>query len=237
MTKEQVMRLQRSLKEAGFYEATVDGLWGSQSQGAFDTALAATKLRCEFNVPEKVSAQTEQKLGIAWSAKVSQVFVDRVIWICNELGLPKDSGPHDLMACIAWESGETFSPAIKNGAGSGATGLIQFMPATAVGLGTTVEALAKMSAEDQLNYVYRYFLPYKNRLKNLGDIYMAILWPAGVGKADDWVLWGSKSHPTTYRQNAGLDVNKDGIITRGECLKKVTEKLIKGMQPQNRRAL
>ena len=105
------------------------------------------------------------------------------------------------------------------------------MPSTAVGLGTSTAKLAAMTPEDQLNYVYKYFRPYAGRLNNLGDIYMAILWPAGVGKSDDYVLWNKATKPTTFRQNAGLDLNKDGNITRGECLKKINEKLTKGKKP------
>lgn len=160
---------------------------------------------------------------IAWGKKVSPVFKDRVIWIGETLGV----NPDYLMACMAWESGESFSPSKKNMAGSGATGLIQFMPSTARALGTTTDALARMSAEDQLNYVYKYFRPFHGRLNNLGDVYMAILWPKGVGKSDDYVLF---DRGVTYRQNAGLDVNKDGKVTRGECLVKIKDKLAKGMR-------
>lgn len=115
---------------------------------------------------------------------------------------------------------------------TGNCGLIQFMPSTAKGLGTSSEALSKMTAIEQLDYVYKYFLPYKGRLKNLGDIYMAILWPAGIGKKDDYVLWTKDKRPTTYLQNKGLDVNKDGAITRAECIKKVIEKKERGLLSQ-----
>jgi|SRR5690606_16895373 len=168
--------------------------------------------------------------GVAWSRHVSNTFLDRAKWTCDDLGIPSLD---DLMACMAWESAETFSPRVKNGAGSGATGLIQFMPKTAIGLGVTVEILERMTAEDQLNYVWKYFKPYKGRLKNLGDLYMAILWPAGIGKSDDYVLWNKEDRPTTYIQNKGLDVNKDGAITRGECLVKVNAMLAKGKRPEN----
>jgi hypothetical protein len=163
---------------------------------------------------------------IAWGAKVSSTFKDRVVWIADSLGCSAD----DLMACMAWESAETFRSDIKNAAGSGATGLIQFMPKTAIGLGTTVELLAKMSPEDQLKYVYFYFKPWAGKLHNLGDVYMTILWPAAVGNDDRFVLFDRKKTPTTFRQNAGLDVNKDGLVTRGECLIKVNEKLQKGLK-------
>lgn len=178
---------------------------------------------CGQELPEMASGRRP----IAWGAKVSPTFRERVWWIADTLRL----NPDDLMACMAWESGESFRPDIKNAAGSGATGLIQFMPATARQLGTTTAALAKMSAEDQLNYVYRYFKPYAGRLNNLGDIYMAILWPKGVGKPDSYVLWDKGKMPTTFRQNAGLDVNKDKRITRAECLQKILGKLSKGLQP------
>jgi hypothetical protein len=59
---------------------------------------------------------------------------------------------------------------------------------------------------------------------------MAILWPAGIGKSDDWVLWSNTDRPTTYRQNSGLDVNKDSVITRGEAIKKIMEKAARGEQ-------
>lgn len=114
-------------------------------------------------------------------------------------------------------------------------GLIQFMPKTAIGLGTTTSLLSKMTALEQLDYVHAYFKPYRNRLKNLGDYYMAILWPAGVGKEDNYVLWTKEARPTTYRQNSGLDANADGVITRKECLAKIQAKLILGHLAKNRR--
>lgn len=170
------------------------------------------------------STPKSRVMTIAWGAKVSQTFRDRIVWTADALGTPVDY----LMAVIAFESAETFSPSIRNAAGSGATGLIQFMPNTARGLGTTTEALARMSAEDQINYVYRYLMPYRGRMRTLADVYCAVLWPAAVGRPDDSALWSRASHPTTYRQNAGLDINRDGIILKREAAAKVQEKLERG---------
>lgn len=186
-----------------------------------------------FFRPQKVElepAPVEPKplRRLAWGRKASQEFRDRLFEICQILGVEPDY----LMACMAFESAETFRPDIRNAAGSGATGLIQFMPNTAKGLGTTTEALAAMTAEQQLEYVLAYFLPYKGRLHTLADVYMAILWPAGIGKSDDWTLWDQASRPTTYRQNAGLDANKDGKITKAEVTSKVLAKLERGRLPQ-----
>lgn len=226
--QEAVNHVLLELKSMGYYDGQLDGALGPK----FHTAWG--KLRTDLRKPmEHHQNVSNGDPALCWGGKVSRVFRDRVRWMADELGLPSASGADDLMACMAWESNETFSPSVKNMAGSGATGLIQFMPKTAIGLGTTVDALALMSAEDQLNYVYKYFEPFKGRLKNLGDLYMAILWPAGVGKPDSYALWNKSTRPTTYRQNAGLDINKDGSITRSEALAKVQQKKDKGFLPSN----
>ena len=162
---------------------------------------------------------------LRWGAKVSETFKERVIWIGEDLGFD----PNLLMDCIAFESAETFKADIKNAAGSGATGLIQFMPSTARSLGTTVEALARMAPEDQLNYVWKYFRPYAGKLATLDDVYMAILWPKAVGKSANYVLFQGPG-TIAYRQNAGLDTNRDSKITKAEAAAKVREKSTRGEQ-------
>lgn len=168
---------------------------------------------------------------LAWGAWVTPLFRDQVRIMARRLG--GAATPSDYMACMAWESGETFDPAVRNLAGSGAVGLIQFMPATARGLGTSSDALARMTALEQLGWVERYFQPYRGKLNSLADLYMAILWPAAIGKPLDHVLWDKASRPTTYRQNAGLDTDKDGAITKREAVAKVAAKLAKGLLPGN----
>ncbi len=166
---------------------------------------------------------------LAWGAVVSPAFRARVEEMGNFLGVD----PSYLMACMAFETGETFDPSIRNAVGSGAVGLIQFMPATAQSLGTSTEALARMSPVAQLDYVQLYFAPHRGRLKNLADVYMAILWPGAVGKPDSHVLFDRRDprYPRRYVQNAGLDINKDGRITKGEAAAKVMRKLEKGLLP------
>lgn len=166
---------------------------------------------------------------LVWGAKVSPEFRAKVREISGRLGCAAD----DLMACMAWESGRSFDPGKKNLAGSGATGLIQFMPDTAMHLGTSVAALAAMTAEKQLDWVEAYFQPYKGKLATLADLYMAILWPGGVGKPMEYVLWDKNSRPTTFRQNAGLDINHDGAITKAECAAKLYAIKAEGQQPGN----
>lgn len=168
-------------------------------------------------------------MNLAWGAKVDHSFVARLRFLCYNLKWPFHYA-NWLMACMAFETGETFSPSIKNAAGSGATGLIQFMPATARGLGTTDLQLANMSAVDQLDYVEKYFRPYASRIKTMADMYMAILAPAHIGKPDDYVLYDTG---LAYKLNAPLDINKDGAITKEEAAGFVAIKLKKGLRPAN----
>lgn len=191
------------------YQLKADGLWGPETEAAINHALGITEPVIDSRRP-------------VWSSKVSSTFVERVLWICDDLGMD----PNYLMACMAFESGESFS-ASKRNPQSSATGLIQFMSATAKALGTTTAALAAMTAEDQLKYVYKYFQPHKDRLKTLEDTYMAILLPSAVGKPLSYNIF-NKSR-TQYLANRGLDANRDGIVTKAEAAAKVREKLDKGM--------
>lgn len=162
---------------------------------------------------------------LAWGTKVRPDFRQGIYDICNRFGWPEEHASW-LMACIAFETGRSFDPAIKNQAGSGATGLIQFMPRTARGLGTTTGDLAKMTAVQQLYYVEQYFKPYHKRIHNLPDMYMAILMPRYVGKPGASVLF---SEGIAYRQNSGLDKNKDGKVTKDEASSMVQSHFITGM--------
>src|SRR5882757_4468211 len=159
---------------------------------------------------------------IAWGKKVSGPFKSKVIAICTGLGCD----PSHLMAAMAFETGESFSPSIKNKA-SGATGLIQFMASTAKSLGTTTAALAAMTAVNQLDFVEKYLMPFKGKMNTLSDVYMTILFPKAVGKPEAFVLFASPS--TAYKQNKGLDLNKDNQITKNEAASLVQKKLTKGL--------
>lgn len=176
--------------------------------------LAIPKLK-----PRKEDTNTDK---LHFGAKVSKTFRNKVREVSKRL----DINPNYLMAVIAFESGETFSASIKNAAGSGAVGLIQFMPSTAKGLKTTTSALAKMTPEKQLDYVEKYFQPYKGKIKSIEDLYMAVLWPAAIGKKDSYVLF--KVGTKAYQQNKGLDTDSDGNITKFEAAAKVRAKLRRG---------
>lgn len=116
---------------------------------------------------------------------------------------------------------------------SGATGLIQFMPATAKSLGTTTAELLNMTAVDQLDYVYLYLKPYTGKMHSLMDVYFAIFFPAAIGKPSDYVLQTSKlSAGLIASQNPAYDINSDSEIKVAEVESKIYK--ILGLVPQKK---
>lgn len=151
-------------------------------------------------------------MKLIYAEKVSPEFCEGLIAMCTRLGIPD---PDWLMACMEFESG--LNPACK-AKNSSATGLIQFMEATARGMDTTTAALAIMTDVQQLPYIERYFRPYHGRMKSLEDVYMAILWPRGIGKPLDYVLFANNQESARqYAGNKGLDFNKDGQVAKFEA--------------------
>lgn len=180
---------------------------------------------------------------LAWGREIKrlygeengQKFMDRVFWIAWQLS--KEQGAlfdaNWLMAVMAFETGRKFSAGVKNPR-STATGLIQFMEFTAKALGTTTAALSRMTAWDQLNYVYKYFsqkIKERGPIRSLEDAYMAVLWPAGMGKAMEHPIFIKGD--SSYAVNAGLDKNSDSRVTKAEAAGKVMEQLVLGMKEEN----
>lgn len=166
-------------------------------------------------------------MTLAWGARVSALFRRLVTLIAQEGGFD----PSDLMAVIAFETGRTFSAKARNPI-SGATGLLQFIRSTAEGMGWTLDELSAMSDEEQLRLAVRKYLqPYYGRCRTLSDLYMAVLWPKAVGQPESFVLFSEGS--AAYLQNKGLDVDRDGKITKAEATAYVEKQRKEGLRPEN----
>lgn len=109
-------------------------------------------------------------------------FMDKINDIASDLGVLNIW----LLSIMNHESG--MNPQAKNPNPPYPVGLIQFVPSTATYLGTTTEALYQMTAIQQLDYVYKYFLPYKNQLNSLTDVALVTFYPVAVDKEWDWVF-------------------------------------------------
>lgn len=137
---------------------------------------------------------------------VSKADLSALMAIGDKYGIPFEW----LVNLINFESGRTFNPAIRNSIG--ATGLIQFLPSTAQGLGTTTDALSKMTFKQQLVYLDRYlYSVLRNHLVNgkipktftQGDLFMAIFYPVAVGKP------GFTFPENVKRANSGISTPYD----------------------------
>lgn len=139
----------------------------------------------------------------------SDAFKNKLVQVSNALGV----NPDWIASIMSFETGGTFSPSVQNPY-SKATGLIQFMSSTAKSLGTTLEDLKVMSDVEQLDWVYRYFLPFKGRMRSLDDTYLAVFMPTQIGKSSDSVVASEGS--AVYTQNAGFDREQKGYFTVGD---------------------
>jgi len=221
-----VMDLQRELKAKGANLGNfgprgdgVDGRLGQYTRRAANQfPEIAAKYKDALARPDSVDAQ---KIDV--STIQDPDFKKKVEKIAQLLGTTSGA----LMAIFKQESG--VNPHIQNSIG--ATGLIQFMPDTARRLGTTTAELARMDGVEQLDYVYKYYKMTGVGDGSVGDLYMATFMPKFVGYPDEFVLGqlaGGKvpgtnlSSDLVYKQNKGLDRNRDGKITVADVKQSVS---------------
>ena len=172
-----------------------------------------------FNYGNKAMETTDK--ARTEDSNLDQDFYKKV----DKIALDLEADPEHLLQVMKFETGGSLDPAQKNRAGSGATGLIQFMPSTAQELtgadtkAAAIKILESMTPTEQLDYVKKYLAPFKGKLNSLDDLYMAILFPKAVGRDPEYVLF--KDGTKAYWQNRGLDLDKDGLITKMEAASKV----------------
>jgi hypothetical protein len=137
--------------------------------------------------------------------------------------LGNDLGVDPMYLANVMYSESQLDPSKKNKAGSGATGLIQFMPTTASNLGTTTDELSRMTSVEQMEYVRRYFSADNlgaGRLRDLQNdpsqhnVNMAVFLPSMIGRPVDtqvpqkyWRQNGSIRTPADYTRSAEERVN------------------------------
>jgi hypothetical protein len=134
-----------------------------------------------------------------------------------------------ILAIMYFES--KMDPSAQNSS-TNATGLIQFMPFTAKGMGTSISELKNMSAIEQLDYVEKFFMDKKrsgltSKVKSPEEAYLLVFYPIAVGKSDDFILGSEVSDERAkmiYSQNKPFDTNKDGFISKGEVLQYIKKK-------------
>lgn len=147
-------------------------------------------------------------------------FIQKVIAESSRL----DILPNWLMAVMNSES-NLDSTAVNSQ--TGATGLIQILPTTAVDLGTTTAELKHISNVDQLTWVGKYFYPYRNYINKFEDLYLITFFPNADGKfagtldkPDSW-----RFPDYVYQGNKGIDTDGKGYITIGDFKRFIYKKV------------
>jgi hypothetical protein len=137
----------------------------------------------------------------AFTPRVEMPLARRVVEVANAVG----ANPFHLAELIHFESAGRWSSHVQNPR-SGATGLIQFMPSTARGLGTTVEALARLDEVDQMDWVERYLRRLPQPLDTRQRLFMAVFYPAAM-------IWeGDRAFPDfVQRANPGIATPDDYV--------------------------
>lgn len=154
-------------------------------------------------------------------------FKKKVREVSSSLGID----PNWLMAVMMAES--ELEPSKRN-ISSGAIGLIQF---TTIALTQMKETRSKadigaMNAVSQMDLVQKYFESSNasGKMKSVEDVYAMVFWPAALGRPDDYIIAtrGDSKTGKAYEQNKGLDLDKNGIITRKELTQRATTFLENG---------
>ena len=188
--------------------------------GASDALLEFEKrLRGGNSVSSPVSSRGQAVV----SSNQGNSFADKTKQIAQRLGID----PHALMTIMLFETIGTLNPKIQGpnvpGQGRG-RGLIQFMPATARGLGTSDTELAGMTDIEQLDYVEKYFAQFKGNFGagKLENLYAAVLAgnPLKIDTSDGY---------TTAREGAKRMISEYGDKATGLLNASRTKENVSGL--------
>lgn len=154
--------------------------------------------------------------------KVNPDNVAKVEQVAKILGI----NPNWLFAVMYFETGGTLSTTKTNSIGS--VGLIQFTRdksgvqyKTINGKRYLLSDIKNMSFNKQMDLVLEYFKEvkriHKKSLTSFEDVYLAVFFPLGIGKPDNYILQTNGLKASLIaKQNPIFDRNKDGQITKLE---------------------
>ena len=179
------------------------GETGQQIQANAAAEEEAAK-KAEANAKKQASAAAAASKA---AALIPKAVSDAILDGAKKLGI----NPNDLASVISFETGGTFSTNARNPTSS-ATGLIQFMEGSdgkddGKYFGMTRNQFGNLLPLQQMEHVVSY-------LKGRG-----IKPGAGVAEVYDAVAgYGYKRGSAGYESNKVWDVNKDGVVAKGEAV-------------------
>lgn len=197
------------------------GIFGMDSSAA--TIPQNETIVSKNETPESISTDGIFVKGKGKGTEYGPEFLAKVKQIAKNI----NCNYRDLLAIMNSESGIDAHVQCKI-PGQSATGLIQIIKSSAEAIGTTTAALKSMTAIQQLDYVEKYFKMAKkmagfaeNQALTGGDLY-ALGFGAGVAKKEVLASTGQRE----YSLNAGMDLDKDGKITKSDLDRRVKSKYV-----------
>ncbi len=162
----------------------VDGDPGPETVGKLNQIIVDKKIKFDKSTPADVKRSSGQAREIDTSVIQDPDFNAKLEKVAKALGIERDT----LFRIIKFETAGTFSPT-SHDPHNVSIALIGFTEPTARALGTSKAELAKMTAVQQLDYVYKFYK--MNGLRpgsDLGTVYMLTFMPAYAYAPDDTVL-------------------------------------------------
>lgn len=170
-------------------------------------------------------------------------FNEKAANVAKRLGVDKQI----LLDIMEFES--QVNPQAGNLSAAGlrfATGLIQFVPDTAVSLGTTVDDIYNMTGYQQLDLVEKYFISKgagntRKAGKDLRDLYLLVIYPRSLNRPDSYIIGyykgrdqrASAAAQAKYKttsfakvfafQNPVFDKTPPGVVLRSTVRKKISD--------------
>jgi len=176
-------------------------------------------LNTDYTQPAPTTGEGYATAGLSGASKKiigkDTAFLGEVKRVSQKYGIKEG----DLLGLLASES--RFDPAA--GEIGDHVGLIQFGVSEARSVGTTQDALKKMSRAEQMKYVDKYFETRKlKKGAGAGQLYATVFAPEYASGDPNKVLYSSPSRE--YASNAPLDSNRDGKITVAEMGGRIQQK-------------
>ena len=180
-------------KFQGEHNITVDQKIGPETVAALNKVIADRQLHLEHSdidphakrVLDKANSNDNgEKVTAGNIADIhDETFKEKLIKVADELRI----APAALWKVIKFESHGNPTQVNTSKKTTNATGLIQFTPDTATGMGYTVGDIKKMSAVDQLDLVYQFYKGIKPG-STAEQLYLKTILPAFAYKDNDFVV-------------------------------------------------
>lgn len=170
----------------------------------------AREIRSKLNTKIQNNSETSMAIQSLIKRNVPDVntFLPKLKEVCDFLQIQEN-----WLLLVMYKESKISAKAINKT--TGASGLIQFMPKTATGLGTSVEAIRQMTATEQLEYVQKYLEKWKGKMRSSVDVYMSVFYPVAVGKPDNFVIGSEKSQERAIevaKRNPAISAGKNMIM-------------------------